>query len=195
MMVQLVITRADALTKPFSITLGGTVASATLAVDNGPCISSSCPAPAEITTYNGKNAGGIPNSIYSISGQTVEDITFVMGTGCLIAPNAIKSCTLNGSTDACEYAVVGGSFSNQQTGTTNLQYGLLNTGGTMCVDYSSFPYKFSATYTGTILGGTGSFAGNKGSFTETDTGLYTSVDREGHVFGSFTGTVSGSVTR
>jgi hypothetical protein len=212
MMVPLIITRADALTKTFSTTLWGTVVTVPLDIDNESCIDDEgvfvCTALSEYANYNGKNSGGIPNSIYSISGQAVQETSPVPGTGCLIDED-IHGCTLNGVSDACEYTVDGGSFATQMSnvGTANILYGAF-TGGTVCVDFLSLedakvhpnyigggvPTNFSATFTGTIVGGTGVFAGNTGSFTETNSGLYTSSDLQGHNFGWFTGSVSGTMT-
>jgi hypothetical protein len=201
MTVPLVIRRADAVTKTFSSTLWGTLVTVPLDVDNLSCSDVDgvelCPALSEYGNYNGRTSGGIPNSIYSITGQSVLEASPIIGHGCLIDPG-IQSCTLNGVTDACEYVVAGGSYATQQSnvGTANIFYGFFNSNpvGTFCVDYSAFPSNFSGTFSGNILGGTGVFAGNTGTFTETITGRYTSVDLQGHNFGWFSGSASGSMT-
>ena len=127
------------------------------------------------------------------TGQSVVEQVPVVGTGCLIDPSGIQSCTLGASTDACEYTYVGGSYVNRDN-KGDLVFGFINAGGSNCVDFSSFPPKFSASSSGTINGGTGKYAGSTGTFTARTTGQILSEDLQGHAFGWFIQATAGIAT-
>ena len=128
------------------------------------------------------------------SSQAVAESAPVPGTGCLI-DTSIQGCTLGSSTDACEYSYEGGSFVNRLQASGVLLYGTFNAGGSICVDYSTFPFNFSAADGGTITGGTGTAAGVSGTFTFSANGQIMNLDLQGHQFGWFSDTSSGFLSK
>ncbi|HLW71166.1 MAG TPA: hypothetical protein VKS22_11160 [Candidatus Binataceae bacterium] len=103
----------------------------------------------------GTTTGGLVSGAFTEPGVT--EVIAVAGSGCLIN-NSIQSCTLVTSTNACEYAFVGGSFTTRDSTTGDLLFGFFNPGGSVCVDFSAFPFNFSFIESGTISGGTGKSA-------------------------------------
>jgi hypothetical protein len=214
--VSLGVHTAIAGTRKFTSTLSGSFVTVPLDLDNDSCTTVSgitiCTDLSSYGNYAGNDTGG---GIVAgpFTGQNVGEFSPVAGTGCLIDPTHIQSCTLGTSTDACEYVGEGGSFVNRKSATPSsppprgdlaqnlaqnpngdLEFGFFNPGGTACVDFSSFPFKFFISGSGVITGGTGKLAGITGSFSGTQTGQDLSVDGQGHDFGWFTATTSGTVT-
>ena len=150
-------------------------------------------------TFAGKQSGGIEAG--ELTGQSVNETEPVPGTGCLIAPAAIQSCTIGSVTNACEYQSVGGTVAARFSSTGDIETAK-RISGTVCVDFSSgtgtlppkLPFNFIVSSSFAITGGSGRFAGATGTITENDTGQLLSTDLQGHDFGwaqgSFTGTIN-----
>jgi len=151
-----------------------------------------CPDDSFTSIYSGRAIGPFGGPF---TGQNVSEAAPVSGTGCLFAPTTIQSCTLGTVTNACEYQYVnGGSGANVFTATNSvLPYTI--TGGTLCLDTSSFPLHFAGTNTISVSGGTGNFTGVTGSGTVTFTGQTTSADPAGHGFSWDTGTFTETLTK
>ena len=142
----------------------------------------------------GADEGG-GGSTFLLSG--VNETTFVSGTGCAINPANVKSCTLNGHTDACAFTYEGGTFVNNYPD-GSLLFGTIAAGGTGCIDFNAptfaLPFPTAFTINSTFAGGTGKYAGATGSSTTTGVGAVLIDDAAGHTVGwfsdSFTGTIN-----
>jgi hypothetical protein len=189
-----------AQTKKFSANISGSSVTVPLDLNgNASCTTTggvtTCTALSYSSTFLGRHINGIGNTAYAFTGQSVTGVTPVAGTGCSIN-DTIASCTLGAVTDACSYTYTGGSLVNQKAGPNNqkvsTQTGTVTPGGSLCVDYTSPTPNFSATINGTLVSGNGDFTGITGSFTETISGAILNSDLQGHAFGWFSGTISGT---
>jgi len=130
------------------------------------------------------------------TGQEVNEIVPVSGTGCIIAPAAIASCTLGAITNACEFQLVaGGSGASIRSATGSVLVHTI-TGGTFCVEGTTGPpFNWASTETVSFSGGTGEFTGVTGTGTGVATGQITTFDFAGHGFSWFTGTSTETLTK
>jgi len=177
----------------FSGTYSGSFATIPLDIDNEGCTTvSGITTCTDLSTET--NAAGTSKGILkgSFTHQAVFEAIPVAGSGCLI-DSSVQSCTLGASTDACEATFVGGSFVNRDSD-GDLTFGFATPGGSLCIDFSSPPFNFSETINWSITGGTGKLTGVTGTFSATGTGQFLSIDMQGHDFGWFTETRTGSAT-
>jgi hypothetical protein len=180
----------------FTATDSGSFVTVPLDLDNDHCVTMSgvtlCSDLSASETRAGKTTGG-----GSLSGpfthQGVDEVVAVAGSGCLIDPTGIKSCTLGTTTDACEFTSAGGSYVNRNS-QGDLVFGFYSPGGSACIDFSSAPSNFSHSFSGTITGGTGKLSGVTGTFSGTRTGQIMSSDMQGHLFGWTKGAYTGTAT-
>jgi hypothetical protein len=188
-----------AKSKSFTSSFSGTSVSVPLDVDSDSCGSTApfvCADFSGYANYSGKITGG-GSASGPFTGQTVSEVAPVAGTGCSINPSDQKACSLGTATDGCAYTFEGGSFAIQKSATGEIMFGSITPGGSECINFNSsgafaLPYPVSATFDGTIAGGTGKLTGITGAFTETVTGQILSIDLQGHDFGWFTATVKGT---
>jgi len=146
-------------------------------------------------TFAGKQSGGIEAG--ELTGQSVNETEPVPGTGCLIAPAAIQSCTIGSVTNACKYQqVAGGTRATRFSSTGDIETSKLIS-ATLCVDYSSgkLPFNFIFSSSLAITGGSGGFTGATGTYTETGTGQLLSIDPQGHNFGWLQGSYTGTIEK
>jgi hypothetical protein len=184
----------------FKGTFSGSTASIPLDIDVDSCTTTGgvtvCTDLSGLATNGGKQSGGIEAGDFT--GQGVTEIDAVAGTGCLLSPTAIQSCTLGSVTNACEYQYVGGSSATRFSSTGDISTQTL-TSGTLCIDFSNgtgttiqLPFDFAGSETYNLTGGSGKFAGATGTSTSQFTGQVLSADFQGHAFswsqGSYQGT-------
>lgn len=195
----LTLDRANASTS-FTGSSAGTFVSVPLDLDNDSCTSvSGVTVCSDLSGYNTGfgtiTSTGAINGSYS--GQSVDEAAPVAGTGCSINPTGQQSCTLGAATDACAYSWEAGSGVAQKSGTTSLLIASVTPGGSLCINFNSaggfaLPYNYSNKLTVKITGATGTLKGITGSFTQTTTGQILGNDLQGHEFGWFSATQSGT---
>jgi hypothetical protein len=182
--------------KSFSGTDSGTGVTVPLDIDNDSCTTTAPFVCTDLSSY--ANVAGVSKGGFrpgSFTRQGVSEITGVPGTGCLIDPTTIKSCTLGASTNACEFTFEGGSYASRDDKTGDLLFGFVTPGGSECIDFSTTPFNFSGSADVTITGGTGKLAGVTGTLTDTFSGQEMSSDSQGHGFSWFTESFTGTETR
>jgi hypothetical protein len=152
-----------------------------------------CPDDSFSSTYVSQ-AIGMFGGTYT--GQNVSESVPVSGTGCLIAPATIQSCTLGAVTNACAFQYIpGGTGANIRSATRSVETYTI-TSGTICLDFSSgLPFNFAGSQSFTLTGGTGEFKGVTGSGIVTFTGQETSADPASHGFSWFTATFTETMTK
>jgi hypothetical protein len=187
--------RVEAAGNEFTSTFSGTFVTTALDLDGDSCTGTPpvCTDLSFLDTIAGKTSGGIGGGQFT--GQSVVELEGVSGTGCLIASNTIKSCTLGAAANACEFQSVGvGSKADRYSSTGDILTGIVPPGGeTLCVDFSTGNHAGSAS--GSITGGSGKFAGVTGTFTESFNGKTLSSDSQGHAFGWFQAELTGTVAK
>jgi hypothetical protein len=187
--------RVEAAGNEFTSTFSGTFVTTAFDLDGDSCTGTPpvCTDLSFLDTIAGKTAGGIGGGQFT--GQSLVELVGVPGTGCAIAPTAIKSCTLGAAANACEFQSVGvGSKADRYSSTGDILTGSIPAGGeTLCVDFSTGNHAGSAS--GSITGGSGKFAGATGTFTESFNGKTLSSDPQGHAFGWFQAELMGTMVK
>jgi hypothetical protein len=197
MLLSLASQRVEAAGKSlkFKSTFSGTSVSTALDLDGDSCTGTPpvCTDLSDLLTFAGKQSGGI--EVGQFTGQGVSEIDPVSGTGCLIAPGAIKSCTLGAVTNACEFQKVGvESIVVRYSSSGDILTGIVPSGGgTACIDFSTG--NFAGSDSGSLTGGSGKFAGVTGTFTTSFNGQTLSSDPQGHSFGWFQATLKGTMIK
>jgi hypothetical protein len=172
----------------------GTVVDVPLDPDADSCTTASSGSTICTDSSGYANYAGTDSAFGDFTAQSAYDP--VPGTGCIIAGQAqpIAGCKLSGGSEqGCQLQSVGG------TGTTRYKSGDLPYGtvlsATVCIDLSSAPpFNFTGSSNVSITGGTGKFAGARGTSTSTVQGQELLVDPAGHGFSWFTGSGSTSIT-
>jgi hypothetical protein len=191
--------RAEAKTFQVTGSFSGTSVNVPVDIDgNGTSCTTSgnfttCPDDSSASTSTGNSTGVFGGPF---TGQDVNEIVPVSGTGCIIAPTTIASCTLGAITNACEFQyVAGGSGASIRSATGSVLVHTI-TGGTICIEGTTGPpFNFAFTQTVSFSGGTGEFTGVTGTGTSVGTGQITTFDFAGHGFSWSTGTFTETLTK
>jgi hypothetical protein len=194
---------AEANSLKFKGTFSGSGPSVPLDTDVDSCTTTGgvtvCTDLSGITSGAGMQSGGIEAGDFTF--QIVGETDAVAGTGCLLAPTAIQSCTLGSVTNACEYQYMGGSKATRFSSTGDILASTL-TSGTSCIDFSNgtgttiqLPFDVTGSQTFNLTGGSGKFASATGTSTSNFTGQILSADFQGHAFAWVQGSDEGTVVK
>jgi len=177
----------------FSGTLSGSGASITMDIDNDACGTSFiCTELSSFNTFAGTTTGGIEPGPFT--GQSVDEVDPVPGTGCFFDPAHVQGCRLGTVTNACKFQFVGGAGASRNSSTGDIITAKV-VSGTECLDVShGLPFNFAGSATDAITGGSGKFAGASGTIHERFSGQVLTDDFNGHGFAWFKDSFSGTTT-
>ena len=120
-----------------------------------------CPADSDLFTGGGTITGGPEPGQFT--SQSVTDTIPVLGTGCSLAPGAIKGCAIGSITDGCLYQNIGGNLVNRQVTTGDLLLAKL-TSGKLCINFdTALPWSLTGNNQFSFIGGSGKSAGATGT--------------------------------
>jgi hypothetical protein len=138
-----------------------------------------------LATYTGKGPGG------QYAGQGISAFAPVGGTGCFLDPSQQAGCPIDGRADGCLYEAVGGASQNTYEGPFDIETFVRVPGmaSTVCIDFSTGapPYNTVGTVVDQRTGGTGRFAGKKGTVTTLVHGQMMTMDSKGYGFSWYRG--------